>query len=461
MRDGRKADRDDWVQKVATRRRILKSTGLAGAVGLAGCTGDNAQNTDAGGNGGNGGGNGGSSDADPVRFWSYMATEPGSNSVEAINTTIDAFNEENPNTPVEMEGVPYAKVKDKLITSATGGNAPDLVEADFTWTKALASVGVLEPWENHLPDGFTDKMLDGLVEAGSFDVGEGPKLYNLLWNPFPNALVINNELFEEAGYDPSEPPETFEEVKQIALDIGDLGDDTFGLGLQLNKRALSGDYLHYYLWGFGSQVLDDDGNVVINQQGTIDTLNYMNDIVQAGASPEGQGIRDLRTIFSQGRLGMMFEGIWFKGIAAGHGMERDTWSMALCPAGPEASGYPGVVNASHDGLLLTKQSTKKEKATKLAEYLMTNYEAEKRWFEATGFPPGIKSMYEKEPFKGDPLIELNQEQSKAVRNPNTWGPNREAVNRSVMEGVQRVVLQGADPEATMERTAKSIENAMG
>ena len=169
----------------------MKVAGAAGIAGLAGCSG---------------GGSSGGSSGGTVTFWTLFSGGDG----EAMKSLVDQFNEEHDDIQIERERQPFDQYYDKLFTSMTGGDAPDL--AVFHTTEIQRFTDALTPLGGLLSDGSADAYVDSILQETEFD---GDRLA-LPLDTHPNGLYYNKDIFEEAGLDPESPPTSFAELQEAA-----------------------------------------------------------------------------------------------------------------------------------------------------------------------------------------------------------------------------------------------------
>jgi N,N'-diacetylchitobiose transport system substrate-binding protein len=124
----------------------------ASAVALAGCAG----------------GSGGSSAEDApaeIRVWLVGTDTP----QEARDYLVDTFEDDNPGSKLVIEEQTWEGLVDKLTTSLSSSDSPDLVEFGNTQAPAFTSVGALLDLSDIYEDLGGDDLLPGFVEAGSYD----------------------------------------------------------------------------------------------------------------------------------------------------------------------------------------------------------------------------------------------------------------------------------------------------
>ncbi|MGP3535588.1 extracellular solute-binding protein [Microbacterium sp. RD1] len=133
----------------------------ASAVALAGCAG--------------GGSAGGDGDGAEIRVWLVGTDTP----QEARDYLVETFEEDNPGSTLVIEEQTWDGLVDKLTTSLSSSDSPDIVEFGNTQAPAFTSVGALLDISDIYEDLGGDDLLPGFVEAGSYDGAfYAPPLYS-------------------------------------------------------------------------------------------------------------------------------------------------------------------------------------------------------------------------------------------------------------------------------------------
>lgn len=144
-------------------KKALVSAALlgAGAVVLAGCAG--------------GTGSAGSDEGAEIRVWLVGADTP----QEARDYLVETFEEDNPGSTLVIEEQSWEGLVDKLTTSLSSSDSPDIVEFGNTQAPAFTSVGALLDLSDEYEALGGDDLLPGFVEAGSYDGAfYAPPLYS-------------------------------------------------------------------------------------------------------------------------------------------------------------------------------------------------------------------------------------------------------------------------------------------
>lgn len=239
----------------------------------------------------------------------YSYLEPVAGEMEA------KFEAQHPGVDFIRRDVPFEKALDQATVAHLGGNASDLIHLIPGWVPAMEAIGGLAP----LDDLFTEEELgqipDAALEALRFDDG---KLYALPWVPGPVMMFYNRNLLEQAGFDPDQPPTTWDELKEMiqgvcALPAGDDG-KIYGLALRSWSNPNAVQWSIPWIYGFGGDVVDDVGNIAFNTPETVAAYSWLQDISEAGCAPDGFSVGETRNLMASGKAGFILEGPWGRGL---------------------------------------------------------------------------------------------------------------------------------------------------
>jgi len=132
------------------RKLGIVALGAAAALTLAGCAS---------------GGSGASDEGAEIRVWLVGTDTPD----EARQYLIDTFEEENPGSTLVIEEQSWDGLVDRLTTSLSGSDSPDVVEVGNTQASAFTSAGAFLDLTEYYDQIGGDDLLPGFVEAGSYD----------------------------------------------------------------------------------------------------------------------------------------------------------------------------------------------------------------------------------------------------------------------------------------------------
>jgi len=167
-----------------------------------------------------------------LRFWDNYGDEDPKSQI-LINQVFEQFKQENPGWDVEFTFVTNTEVVPKLITSRMAGDPPDLW-ANFAGRGSTAHAGYCLPLQDFVKEiGQWDDMIEGfkrLSTVGGDLIGYpshcGTKMY-----------VYRKDFFEEAGLDPDQFPNTWDELldAMIKLTKYDADGNITRAGLRMGK----------------------------------------------------------------------------------------------------------------------------------------------------------------------------------------------------------------------------------
>ncbi|WP_374977314.1 extracellular solute-binding protein [Microbacterium trichothecenolyticum] len=163
-------------------KKTLGAVALIGASALvlAGCAG-----------GGDNGGGSGSEEGAEIRVWLVGTDTP----QDARDYLKETFEEENPGSTLVIEEQQWTGLVDKLTTSLSSNDSPDIVEMGNTQAPAFTSSGALLSLADIEGDLGGDDLLPGFVEAGSWD----GTLYAAPYYSGARVVFYNTAMYEQAG----------------------------------------------------------------------------------------------------------------------------------------------------------------------------------------------------------------------------------------------------------------------
>lgn len=205
-----------------------------------------------------------------VEIWHFWASPVRRNALKRI---IAMCQQQLPNITVTDTVKPFGDLWTANIAAvAAGSGMPDVIVSDRPTLPRDAADGVymsLQEFSDR--DNITrDQFYDWAWDQSLFE-GE---TYGIPFETDVRVLFWNKQLFEEAGLDPNDPPETWDELWEYAD--------------ALDKQNEDGTYeriAFFPLWnaGFnpfwaylnGAPLIDADGNPVINSPEAVETLEWI------------------------------------------------------------------------------------------------------------------------------------------------------------------------------------------
>lgn len=255
------------------------------------------------------GGNGDKDGKTEITFW-HGSTGIG---LEAMNALVESFEESHPDIKVKMVYTEANEGADqKLLTSVTGGNPPDVATFDRFKVGSWAAQGALTDLTDMAEaDGITqDRYYQYAWDESSYE----DKLFAIPYSTDSRLLYYNKDHFAEVGLDPENPPKTIEELEDAAQKL------TIKEGNRFKRIGFipwySQGWLYSWGWAFGGSFYDQStGEVTANDPKVVEALQWMVDFgnkynVEDISGFESSAGSDALDPFISGQLSMKVDGNW-------------------------------------------------------------------------------------------------------------------------------------------------------
>ncbi|GAA1645616.1 extracellular solute-binding protein [Microbacterium flavum] len=318
----------------------------AGAL-LAGCSG--------------GGSPSASDDAVTLTFWGTYGN--GGNSAqtdELENELIPAFEKENPGITVEYVDMPYDGLKQKLTTSAAGGELPDLIRSDIGWVAQFAKLGVFKQLDGTMPgfEDLADAVYPGTLETTSWN----GHYYGIPLNTNTRVLVTDAATLQKAGL--SAPPATFDDLEKLAAGLD--GSGTFAFA----DSGLSAWNVMPWIWSAGGDIADADlttSTGYLDSPESVAGVQLLVDLYQEGQIPNlitgNTGATGTSDGLPGGQYASILDGPWMQDIWAG---QYPDFAPVYSPMPSGDGGSISVVGG--ESLVVTESTAHADAAYKFLEF---------------------------------------------------------------------------------------------
>ena len=239
--------------------------------------------------------------AEEVSIWVRTSTAP---ILEELATRYNDSHDDK----IDVVPVVAEQMVPKLGAALAGGAAPAAVAMDLIYMPTFAAAGMLEDMTGFI-DGlpYADALSPSHIRLGTY---EGKK-YGVPLTPDASVIVYNTDMLAEAGVDP-ETLGSLEGIKDAAIKIGALGDETYGFMYVGN----SGSWMVYdfmpHIWAAGDDILSDDRREqTVDTPAMRETLQLYADMWAAGATHpttrSGNGNAAVEA-FASGQVGILMSG---------------------------------------------------------------------------------------------------------------------------------------------------------
>lgn len=287
---------------------------------------------------------------------------------------VEEFQAANPGITVDPVNIPFDGLEPKVLTALATNTAPDIVRVDVGFLPKLAMRGAVHPLDEYASARVTGELRPVTLASCRID----GHLYGMPDQVNGLCLFYHKDLFAEAGLDPEDPPETWEEFVDCAKKITDADKGIFGFAMR-NSLWWSLPFIY----SFGGDILSEDNRqCALSEAGAVAGFQFKVDLyskhrVEGGAWRAG-GVRD-DVGFQSRKYAMVFNGPWaVRGLQAA-GID---FGVALIPAGP--AGH--ATNVGGNNLAVLSTSMHPEAAYKFLEHIVSK-ESQARWANELGQIP--------------------------------------------------------------------------
>lgn len=203
------------------------------------------------------------------------------------DTVIPSFEEANPGATIVVDMSTWGNLGEKLLTSFAGNIPVDLLETGSDWVGPYAKRDQFLSVENYVTSVYEEEIKDfypDMVELSRYN-GE---LRGLPYILDIRTLCYRKDHFEEAGFDPETPPDTWDDLVEYgtALTIKDDQGNFERAGYLLNAAGPGGAFFEYWylLVQNGSGVVIpwgswDPEDVAFNGPEGVEALQFMYDLI--------------------------------------------------------------------------------------------------------------------------------------------------------------------------------------
>lgn len=200
---------------------------------------------------------------------------------DRTSRAIQLYMQQNPDIRVVFEYGGWTDYWTRMQTQAAGGSLPDLMQQDYMTLKEWVDNDLLYSLDEFVGSGVLDLTdVSDLALAGGYLDG---KLYAISAGMNSNTIVLDTDMFEQAGVDLPAQDWSFADFEQTCLDLHEAL-DIWGMGRTLTEmeQVVKALYLGYGQWFYS-----DDGKSLgwTDDQPLTDYFNMVLRLQEAGAMP--------------------------------------------------------------------------------------------------------------------------------------------------------------------------------
>jgi len=396
-----------------------------------------------------------------ITFWHAMSGANG----DALDVIVDKFNEQSDS--VSVEAIYQGSYDDSLTKlRAIGGSdeAPAIVQVFEIGTKYMTESGFITPMQEFIDsDDFDISALEeNILSYYTID----DQLYSMPFNTSNAVMFYNKDMFEEAGLDPEDPPNSFSDVSDAAEKLSD-GDRTYGFTM-----ATIGWFFEQLMANQGALYLDNDNGrdgdateALVNSEEGLEIFKWLKEMNDAGSFTNyGSAWEDPRGPFFAGQVGMYLDSTANTSAV----IEESDFEVGTAFL-PTADGVDpeGVIVGGASLWITNKVSDEEQDAAWEFVKFMTESDVQAEWAASTGYFPITPDAYEEDILK-DVYEEFPQfttavdQLEETTPNAATGGALTEVLPeaRKIIETALGEMYEGKDPQEALDEAAQKINEAL-
>ncbi|MCA9838041.1 MAG: extracellular solute-binding protein [Trueperaceae bacterium] len=383
-----------------------------------------------------------------ITYWQYDFAAR----VDAMSQLIEQFEAENPGIKVVQETFPYDNYQEQVAASLPAGTGPDVVQFFYGWLPTWERSGYIQA----LPEQYFDTAT---LDAEFVPMVQAAKLngayYGLPTAVRSLALFYNADKLAEAGYD--NPPATWDEFLEIAKALTVKRGPRFEqIGYGIAPTGQDHHLLREILTRqFGTAPYSDDGTEVLyDNEAGLEAFKFYTSWVtehEIGVPefvPGNSGYRDGYS--TQQNIAMIIDGSF--AIGGIRNNAEFNWGVAEIPTldnGVKANFGSFWMNGLSPNAFEDEATL--EASAKFLEFV-TRPEAMKLWLDVVGEVPARLSLIDDPELASDPVFgPFITSLGYAVA---TKFVDESAQRDVIVNAINRVVLEGADPAASWSQAAE-------
>lgn len=394
-----------------------------------------------------------------ITFWKH--SHPPAD--EFTQQLIADYMAENPHVTIELQLIPSDTYINNVLAAAAGGQLPDIFDINDANHQIFVDRGLLAPVDVESFGFESAEALEAAYVPDSLNPFKGAdgQIYGMPFEYNSWLMVINDEMFREAGLDPeTDYPKTWEEVGEIGAQLAQVENGVFQRqGFAWNMVTPGWTMLLYspLVYQLGGSILTDDdaGNAcALNEEPGVKALQTMKDMYYTyGAGAPGINLSTGQAAmvdYTEERVAM-----WILG----------PWAVPQLTAEPDVVDdiriipLPRMADAEREVVMLSSWvwNVKADSPVSAEAWRFINYAQEhgEDWLATSGYILPRTGWTDSEAAAEFPGLDVFVSEMQYGR-PRLIHPNAGEIGTIIHQAVQEAVLNNADPQAVLDDACSEI-----
>ncbi|WP_079710472.1 ABC transporter substrate-binding protein [Paraliobacillus ryukyuensis] len=401
--------------------------------------------------------------ATELTLWTFAGQH-----IDFYRDAAERWNEENTDRPITLtaETYPLEQMHNNLLLAVQSGQGgPDIADIEIgQFPNFLRGDIPLEPMNEYV-----EPILDNAVTSRFENYAKDGNYYGLPTHVGATVMYYNTEIMDEAGVD---------------IDSIQTWDDFVAAGKQVVENTDS------MMWNVGtedwlmdfwpmisqqdSDVFNKDGELILDNQTNIDTLQFLQDVVYkdkiAEVTPGGMNqSEEFYGYFSEGGAASILAPLWYMGRFTDN-MPDLEGKIAIRPMPAWEEGGKRSAGMGGTGTVVTKQSENVDLAKEFLAYAKLSEEGNIKLWTVLGFDPPRWDTWESEAvqednkyyqFFGDGIFDTLLDVREDINELNFTQYTPDVINEYNTNIAQQTIRSNAQtPQEALEQGAEAVKSQM-
>jgi multiple sugar transport system substrate-binding protein len=357
---------------------------------------------------------------------------------------VTKFQEAHPEITVNLQITTTDGLPQRVLTALQSGAAPDVIDVQHGWVNGYAQNNLVIPLDDVLQD--REDYVPAALDYVTFD----NQLWGMPYRIESIAVIYNKGHFTEAGLDPENPPQTWDELVAAGEALTREGRSGFAItgGGEVGNTIFRS---MPFMWMNGGGIISEDGTqVLVNSPETVEAVTFYTDFYKNGISPsstlENDGTAN-RRLFIAETVSMYQAGQFDVNSIKTENPNIDIGVMTI----PHPEGKDTAAVLGGWSFVVPTDAKNPDEAKVLVGFLA---EAENQGALTDTFPARLSAM--ELPRFDDPILQVYKQMLPFGR-PAPAHPNWVQITQAYFDGIQRILLGDEDPQTAMDGAAEEIE----
>jgi multiple sugar transport system substrate-binding protein len=374
-----------------------------------------------------------------------------------IQHLIDKFNEQNKgrfqvsHQAINLDTREYF---DRLKTEfQAGGGETDVIGGDVPWTAEFAENGWIADVSSRFSEGERGEFLNGQIQSLTYQ----SKIWGKPWFAEAGLLYYRKDLLEQSGF--SEPPQTWEELKEMAKKVVQDSGTRYGYLFQGANNETGVCNGLEYIWTHGGEVLDGD-KVIIDSPESVAGLTTEQSMISEGVAPQAVAnytFSGSDIAFLNGDSVFCRNWSYMYGLAGNPEMskiKREQVGVSPLPVGEGQSQRASCLGGWN--MLISTSSEMQDEAWEFVRF-MTSEENQKEYSITASTLPTLKTLYDdREILEEVPVVDLSKEALQNAR-PRPVSPYYSQMSPEMAEQFNNVIRSDVSPGTAIKSLQSDLQ----